>query len=577
MKHLTIGTSVNGKPFTLPLDYVTRSVACLAQKRVGKSYTAAVIAEELLDSGQLPVIIDYTGAHWGLKSAADGKRAGYEIVIFGGDHADIPIRESSGEVIAMAIVQQRFAAIIDLTSFRKGEAVRFLGAFFETLYRLNRKPLHLICDEADAYAPQKPMGDEARVLGAMDDIVRRGGIRGLGCTLITQRPAVISKNVLTQCEMLIALRLMHPIDIKVIEEWVAVHADPAQMKIMKADLPTLPKGTAWVWSPSMGNVFEKVKIRTRKTFDSGKTPETGDNVHATVFAKIDISQLGKAISETAIQLAANDPKVLRREIAELKAKLAAGNAPAQKERVEVPVFSEHEVERLKKLEAIGEAFVAEVEAQATNIRDFVSEVRTLRAEITHRLSRVTISISPPSLIPTKVVAAVVEKHVAARSSSSAPKPGEPMAKAERAILTALVQFGACTKPRLAALTGYSVNGGGFNNALSSLRNKLIGPYINTGEPIMHTHEGYAALGSYEPLPTGQDLRNQWLGRLDKAQRSIMEVLFRAHPTAMGKEMLAVEAGYEVSGGGFNNALSALRTLELITRGSEIKASDNLFV
>lgn len=34
-------------------------------------------------------------------------------------------------------------------------------------------------------------------------------------------------------------------------------------------------------------------------------------------------------------------------------------------------------------------------------------------------------------------------------------------------------------------------------------------------------------------------------------------------------------GYEAKGGGFNNALSALRTLELITRGAVIKASDNL--
>ena len=46
----------------------------------------------------------------------------------------------------------------------------------------------------------------------MQDIVRRGRKKGIGCTLITQRPAVLSKDVLTQCEVLCVLRLVHPVD-----------------------------------------------------------------------------------------------------------------------------------------------------------------------------------------------------------------------------------------------------------------------------------------------------------------------------------------------------------------------------
>ena len=572
MKSLHIGTSANGKPFTLPLDYVTRSVAILAQKRVGKSYTAAVITEELLDSGQLPVLIDYTGAHWGLKSSADGRSPGYPIVIFGGDHADLPITELSGEIVARAIVEKRFPAIIDLTSFRKGEALRFLAPFFETLYRLNRQPLHLVCDEADAYAPQKPFGEEARTLGAMDDIVRRGGIRGLGCTLITQRPAVISKNVLTQCEMLVSLRLMHPIDIKVIEEWVAVHADPAQMKIMKESLPSLEKGTAWFWSPSMGNVFERVAVRKRKTFDSGRTPETGDfRVTPTSFAKIDITKLGDQIRSTAENAKADDPKELKKEILRLAAELMKKPETVTPQRIEVPVFTKEEAERLKALEAMADnlssIFIKAADDVIVKVRDFAAEVRTLRAEINHRLSKTVVSIQAPKPMPIHEVKAALAK----RSG-----PSEPMPKSERAILCALAQFGDCYKNKLAALTCYSPTGGGFNNALSALRNKPAGPYITSGELISITGAGAIALGQFEPLPEGEALRTLWLGRLDKAQRSIMEVLFRAYPESLSKEMLAREAGYEPTGGGFNNALSSLRTLELITRGSAIGASPNLF-
>src|SRR5207253_4107504 len=60
--------------------------------------------------------------------------------------------------------------------------------------------------------PQRPFKGEERLLGSFEDIVRRGRARGLGVTLITQRAAVISKNVLTQTEVLVCLRVMAPQD-----------------------------------------------------------------------------------------------------------------------------------------------------------------------------------------------------------------------------------------------------------------------------------------------------------------------------------------------------------------------------
>lgn len=70
MNPLKIGTDASGKTFALPLDLVTQTIAILARKGKGKSYLADVFAEELLEAGQIPVVIDPTGAHWGLKSSA---------------------------------------------------------------------------------------------------------------------------------------------------------------------------------------------------------------------------------------------------------------------------------------------------------------------------------------------------------------------------------------------------------------------------------------------------------------------------------------------------------------------------
>ena len=168
------------KALSLPLDFVTSTQVVLAQKGKGKSHLLDVQAEELLERGQQVVIVDPTGAHWGLRTSADGKSAGYAIAIFGGEHGDAPLESTAGEVVADAIATEHFSAILDVTMLRKAEGLRFMAAFLETLYRRNKSPLHLFIDEADAYMPQKMFGPEqARCLGAAEDIVRRGRIKGI--------------------------------------------------------------------------------------------------------------------------------------------------------------------------------------------------------------------------------------------------------------------------------------------------------------------------------------------------------------------------------------------------------------
>jgi plasmid stabilization system protein ParE len=167
----------------------------------------------------------------------------------------------------------------------------------------------------------------------MEDIVRRGRKRGIGCTLITQRPAVLNKNVLTQCEVLVALRLVHPKDIDAIEEWVNVHADPDTAKEMIDSLPSLAVGEAWFWSPGWGDLFQRVKVRHRETFDSGATPKAGEAPKRPKhLAEIDLAALGEQIKATVEKAKADDPKELRRQIAELKKQLASPAEPPRSRR-----------------------------------------------------------------------------------------------------------------------------------------------------------------------------------------------------------------------------------------------------
>jgi hypothetical protein len=546
--------------FTLPLDAVTNTFAILAKRGVGKSYTAAVMAEEMLKAKQQIIIVDPTGAHWGLRS-------GFPVAILGGEHADVPLEESAGEVVARAIVEHRFPCVLDLSLFRKGQMIRFMIAFLETLYRLNREAVHLFVDEADQFAPQGRSGfgvEESRMLGAMEDIVRRGRKRGIGCTLISQRPAVLNKNVLTQAEVLVAMRLVHPKDIDAIREWVNVHGDPNTAKAMIAELPTLPVGTAWWWSPGWGDFFQRVAIRHRDTFDSGATPLAGEKVKAPRFlAPLDLAALGDQIKTTVEKVKADDPRELRRRIADLERQLAA--RPAEVKTIEVPIITDDQLAEMGRVVASIREGLAAAD-QTWRAMESIGD--SWQKAIDHMTGRRAAN-DKPKILP------ISRKPSRPEPKSSQPPNQLAMPKAERLILTALAQVGPASKAKVAIVTGYAVGGGGFNNAISSLRQK---GFIDGSDPVSATVRGIDQLGDYTPLPTGPELLSHWYGQLGKAEREILEVLAAVHPESLSKDAVAerTPSRYAASGGGFNNAVSRLRTLELIVGRSDLRASDELF-
>lgn len=549
----------------LPLDFVTATLAILAQKGKGKSYTAAVITEEMLEAGQQVVLVDPTGAHWGLRSSADGKGAGYPIVILGGEHGDVALESTSGAVIAEAIATEHFSAVIDLSLFTRGEELRFMSAFLETLYRKNREALHIVIDEADVVAPQRPMGEDARTLGATQNIVRRGRIRGLGCTLITQRPQVLNKDVLSQADMLCVLGMNHPKDLGAIDDWVAVHGDAVTAKKMIAGLPKLPRGRAWWWWPA-ADVFAEIAINRRRTFDSGATPKPGERKQvAKVLAPVDIARLGSAIAETVERAKETDTKALRAELAKVRAQLEVASA------AQIPREVEEELQRLRALSEL-DLELADVLAKLGEADDHLVRLVNRASEL--RGGRAGNHRSPPA--PPRAAAAATPARTAVMQPVRAGSgPGDAtLGKAQRAILTALAQHrDGCTKAKVALLAGYSANGGGFNNSVSALR--TAGHLEGTPDRLTITGSGLRALGAYDLLPaTGEPLREHWLRELDKAGAAIIRALASEGGSA-AKDFVALKAGYEPSGGGFNNALSRLRTLGLVEGSKKLVLAEEL--
>jgi len=618
----------------LPLSYVTGSAAILGQRNAGKTYKGSVIAEELLIHAQQIVVLDPTSAWWGLRSSSTGKEDGFPITIIGGEHGDLPLDPASGAELARAIVHDRFSVIIDFDGLNKAEEQRFCAPFLDTLYRAKtgeyRTPLHIFMDEADVFAPQRPMGDETRTLGACQTLVRRGRIKGLGITMITQRPAELSKGVLSQVDTLITLRLMHPRDMAQIDEWVAVHGDEKRAKQMMASLPDLPKGEAWIWSP-MNKVFERLTFRDRLTFDSGKTPEVGEHVAPPkVLAKVDIDKLGKAMAASVEQAKANDPKALRARIVELERELRAKPSSASAAKVievevdkivpqiveiqkivDRPVISDGDLHSLRGVAAE----VSQSVAQINQTIEGVAKLTSLVAVLTSTSTSITDTIkkwidrrqtaSQPAAVQPLArekkrartiegmdprVKAVLERPVKRgrhpfadnyMSTTRGRNPmGEDMSTAEMRILSSLawwesIDVNAPSTESVAFLAGYTVNGH-FTNMRGKLASAGLITYPRSGT-ISLTDIGRRKAPASERPHTREALHKAVFDVLDGPKSRILSVLIDAYPAALPAERVAKKAGYTVNGH-FTNMRGRLSSLGLITypKSGEMRASDLLF-
>ncbi len=266
----------------------------------------------------------------------DGKHEGYPVVVFGGDRGDVPLTESMGAQVADVIVERTLSAVIDLSTMSKSAARRFATAFAERIYEAKqpeakRTPLHLFVDEADLFMPQRVQPDQARMLGAFESFPRRGRVRGFGVTMITQRPATLNKDCLTQCEVLITLQITGPQDRKAVLEWVEAHDDGNHRAEFLQSLASLKRGEAWVWSPSWLNIFQRVQVRQRQTYDSSRTPTVGHKSTAPKhLAPVDLVALRADLKQVIEQQEQNDPAKLKARISALERELKALPARAHK-------------------------------------------------------------------------------------------------------------------------------------------------------------------------------------------------------------------------------------------------------
>lgn len=587
-------------------------MAILGRRGRGKTVFAKRVVEEVHKMGRRFCVVDPTGAWWGLKSSADGNSPGLPCVIFGGDHADVPLEPTSGDVLAEFVADPtQPSCVLDVSQWTRGEQIRFLTAFLARLYQRNKHQLLLVLDEADQVAPQqKDEKAENLLLGAAQRIVKLGRVKGFGVLLVTQRPASLHKNVLTQAGTLVAFGLTGPQDHKAVLDWIRYQADEEKAREVLSSLPGLERGRAWVWSPEL-DILKLVDVPLPETFDSSSAPAGGIVVEPHAVASVDLGKLTAAIQATVERAKENDPKALRARVAELEARVSEAVADEPRDAAREEALEE----RLREAENEAHGGQALVDALRAREAALLVDLETVAGAFSQALrnigdahAAVRLAVDVIQEDGQKVLFDIVERHKATAGRETLPRdmtvlgrksgksetvramieagvagprplkpyappnggPGEKLSKAERTILTALAEEGKPLSISNIGIRGnYATNGGGFRNALGSLRSaaRVVG-----SDPVSITPEGYKALGSYTPLPKGKALLDHWKGRLGLAQRKILETLWVLPAANHTVEEIATATNYEPGGGGFRNALGQLRTLGLIEGKGEMRLS-----
>lgn len=169
------------------------------------------------------------------------------------------------------IVQKGKTSIINLKGappdIQEFVVSKLSTALFELRKRNKIPPLMLFAEEAHNFCPQRGKTQSSDIFKT---IASEGRKFGLGLAIITQRPAKVDKNVLSQCNTQVILKVTNPNDLKAIESSIE-----GVTKEMKEEVQRLPVGEAIITGGGLSEPLF-LAVRPRQTKDGGESIKVVD-------------------------------------------------------------------------------------------------------------------------------------------------------------------------------------------------------------------------------------------------------------------------------------------------------------
>jgi len=227
----------------------------------GKSNSASVIIEELLDRGFPVLIVDTDGEYYGLKEE-------YEMLHVGADEeCDLQVGPEHAEKLADLALDDGVPIILDVSGYldedRASAVVREVGQQLFTKEKKRKQPFLMLVEECHEYIPESGSVDETGQV--LVKIGKRGRKHGLGIAGISQRPADVKKDFITQANWLLWHRLTWENDTKVVRRVVDRETADA--------VSDLDDGEGFLQADFLDTDVQRVRVRRKRTFDAGATPD----------------------------------------------------------------------------------------------------------------------------------------------------------------------------------------------------------------------------------------------------------------------------------------------------------------
>lgn len=559
----------------IPLgDFAVAGTAWLGIKKAGKTYGAKGVAEQLISHGVPLIVFDAIGLWRFLKTPGDGHGGkGFKVVVAGGEEPDIPLTAQNASEIIRAAMRSNVSLVIDLydPKLSKADWRKIVQTGFHTLLYENKQhgPRYIVLEEAAEFCPQKVYDGET--YAAVEKLARMGGNAGLGLALINQRSQEVNKAVLDLCDNLVLMRQRGSAAIEAVQKWMDKVSPDIADKIA-ASLPQISAGECWVWAE---NSDTPVYTKTHKLHSfhpdrtkHGENVKTRASVDTAEFVSTLLSELPKVVEEKK----ANDPAELKRKIRELEHQIKH----AVKEKAPDPI-----VEKVPVLDEDSKQLLIGVEnackTAAIEAKRNADALETLYKSVVHIKPRLETSLAgariPAGNLPVSRMVKPAHNRLPIRPAGDVSNGDGILSGGRKAVLIAAAQHpNGVTDEQIAVLTGYK------KTSRTTFKQQLMSQGLLTqgGLGFVATEEGIKALGhDYDPLPTGDQLREHWMQRLSGGELSVFAFVVARYPGVVSKDDIGEQANYKSTS--VNTFCQKLSARQLITTSREgVRAADNLF-
>ncbi|MFC6904402.1 ATP-binding protein [Halalkalicoccus tibetensis] len=303
-ERVTIGTADDGTPVGMPVVQLLTGRGFITGKSgSGKSNTASVVVEELLEAGYPVLIVDTDGEYYGLKEE-------YELLHAGADEeCDIQVGPEHAEKVAELALDQNVPTILDVSGYLDEDAadelLRETARHLFAKEKKLKKPFLLVVEEVHEYIPEGGGMDETGRM--LIKIGKRGRKHGLGIVGISQRPADVKKDFITQANWLVWHRLTWDNDTKVVGRIVGGEYGER--------VAELDAGEAFLQTDWTDGEVRRVQFKRKRTFDAGATPGLED------FERPELKSVSDGLVGD-LQSISEDQQRERERVAELERELA---------------------------------------------------------------------------------------------------------------------------------------------------------------------------------------------------------------------------------------------------------------